>query len=200
LLVFLTHVSSVYGGIIANFQGRSFQSRDRVKAPRINSEITASPVRLIGSDGKQAGVVDIVKALGIARDAGLDLVEIAPAAKPPVCKVIDYGKYRYEQTKKQKDARKKQHNVQVKRVQLKPNIDTHDFNVKLSAGRRFIEAGHRVKVLITMRGRMVTRKDIADEVLTRMVESLSDIAVPDGSARMEGANNLSVVLVKKKGK
>lgn len=125
-------------------------------------------------------------------------MEIAPQAKPPVCKIIDYGKYRYEQTKKLKDARKKQHNVQVKRVQLSPNIDDHDFFVKIRAGRRFLESGHRVKAMVLMRGRMVTRKDLAEQVLTRMAEELSDIALIDGGTKLEGKNNLSMMLVKKK--
>ena len=164
----------------------------------MNDEITADNVRLIGSDGKQVGIVDIKKALSIAEEEELDLVEIAPAAKPPVCKVIDYSKYRYEQTKKLKDARKKQHNVQIKRIQLSPNIDIHDFNVKISAARRFLEVGHRVKAIVMMRGRMVTRRDLAEQVLTRMSEELSDIAILDGSTKMEGRNNLSMVLVKRK--
>ena len=153
---------------------------------------------MIGADSKQIGIVEIRKALDLANEEGLDLVEIAPKATPPVCKIIDYGKYRYEQTKKQKDARKKQHNVQLKRVQLSPNIDDHDFNVKIAAGRRFLESGHRVKVMVLMRGRMVTRKDLAEQVLTRMAEELSDIAVTDGDTRLEGRNNLSMILVKKK--
>ncbi len=153
---------------------------------------------MIGADSKQIGIVDIRKALDLADEAGLDLVEIAPQAKPPVCKIVDYGKYRYEQTKKQKDARKKQHNVQVKRVQLSPNIDDHDFNFKIAAGRRFLESGHRVKAIVFMRGRMVTRKDLAEQVLTRMAEELSDIAVIDGGTRLEGRNNLSMMLVRKK--
>ena len=164
----------------------------------MNDEITANTVRLIGADGKQVGVVKIREALAAADDAGLDLVEIAADAKPPVCKIIDYGKYRYEQTKKNKDARKKQHQVQIKRVQLSPNIDEHDFKVKVTAGRRFLEAGHRVKAMVLMRGRMITRKDFAEQVLLKMADELSDIAVPDGGTRMEGHNNLSMVLVRKK--
>lgn len=144
------------------------------------------------------GIIDIHEALVLAEEEGLDLVEIVPDAKPPVCKIIDYGKYRYEQTKKLKDARKRQHIVQVKRVQLSPNIDSHDFNVKVAAARRFLEHGHRVKALVMMRGRMVTRKDLAEEVLSRMADELSDIAIIDGGTRQETFNNLSMVFVKKK--
>lgn len=138
------------------------------------------------------------RALEAAAEVGLDLVEIAPQAKPPVCKIVDYGKYRYELTRKERDARKKQHTVQVKRVQLSPNIDDHDFHVKLNASRRFLEAGNRVKVIMLMRGRMAARRDLADEVITRFVEGLADIAKPEGAAKLEGINNLSLVLVKKK--
>jgi len=186
------------GGNISNLHGRDFHKREQVKSQRVNDEITAGTVRLIGADGKQVGIVDLHKALAAAEEAELDLVEIAPDASPPVCKIIDYGKYRYEQTKKQKDARKKQHNVQIKRVQLSSNIDVHDFNVKVAAARRFLTSGHRVKALVLMRGRMITRKDLAEQVLTRMAEELSDIAMLDGSTRMEGYNNLSMVLVRKK--
>ncbi len=165
---------------------------------RINDEIFAREVRLIGPDGKQVGVVDLQDALAAASEAELDLVEIAAQAKPPVCKIIDYGKYRYEQTKKLKDAKKRQHNVQLKRIQLSPNIDDHDFNVKITAARKFLEHGHRVKAMLFMRGRQITRKERAEEVLARMAEDLSDIAIIDGGTKMEGHNNLSMVLVKKK--
>ncbi|MCF7811050.1 translation initiation factor IF-3 [bacterium] len=164
----------------------------------MNEEITASKVRLIGADGEQIGIVNLRRALEDAENAGLDLVEIAPKADPPVCKVIDYGKFRYEQTKKLKDARKKQHNVQIKRIQLSPNIDDHDFFVKINAARKFLEHGHRVKALLMMRGRQITRKEKAEEVLARMSEELSDIAIIDGGTKMESRNSISMMLVKKK--
>jgi len=133
-----------------------------------------------------------------AENAELDLVEIAPKADPPVCKVIDYGKFRYEQTKKLKDARKKQHNVQVKCIKLSPNIDDHDFFVKINAARKFLDHGHRVKALLMMRGRQITRKERGEEVLARMAEELSDLAVIDGGTKMESRNSITMVLVKKK--
>src|SRR4030067_1004848 len=133
------------GGKMANYPERS--TKDSGKQPRVNEEIHAVRVRLIGADGKQVGIVNLREALANADDAGLDLVEIVPTADPPVCKVVDFGKFRYEQAKKEKDARKKQHVIHVKRVQLSPNIDTHDFEVKLAAARKFLEAGHRVKAI-----------------------------------------------------
>ena len=155
-------------------------------------------VRLIGADGEQVGVISLQEALAYAEEAGFDLVEIAPQAKPPVCKVIDYGKFRYEQTKKEKEARKKQHVVQIKKIRLTPNIDEHDFHVKVATARRFLEEGNRVKITLRMRGRQVTRPDLAEEVITQMVADLSDVANPEGRTKREGANNMSLVLTKKK--
>ncbi|MDP8228086.1 MAG: translation initiation factor IF-3 [Candidatus Electryoneaceae bacterium] len=164
----------------------------------MNTEIKAGQVRLIGSDGEQIGVVSLQEALAYVNEDGLDLVEIAPQAKPPVCKAIDYGKFRYEQTKKEKEARKKQHVVQVKKIRLTPNIDEHDFRVKVNTARRFLEEGNRVKITLRMRGRQVTRPDLAEEVITQMITDLSDIAKPEGRTKREGANNMSLVLVRKK--
>ncbi len=174
------------------------QSRDQNKGLRINDEIFAEKVRLIGPDSQQIGVVSLKEALNLADDYELDLVEIAPTAKPPVCKIIDYGKFRYEQSKKEKDARKKQHTVQVKKIRMSPNIDDHDFRVKMNMARRFIEEGNRVKATLFMRGRQVTRPEHAEQVLMRIVSELSDIAKADGTPKLEGRNNMSLLLVSKK--
>ena len=155
-------------------------------------------MRLVGADSKQVGIVNLRDALIMAETEGLDLVEIAPQANPPVCKIIDYGKYRYELSKKEKDARKRQHVVQVKKIRLSPNIDDHDFRVKVNKARQFIEEGNRVKATLLMRGRQVTRQDLAEEVLMRMASEMSDIAKTEGRPKLEGVNNLSLVLVKKK--
>ena len=178
--------------ISRNF-GRS--TRDLRKNPRYNDEIFAETVRLIGADGKQVGLVPLAKALAEAEIAGLDLVEIAPTAKPPVCKIIDYGKFRYEISKKEKDARKKQHIIQVKKIRMSPNIDDNDLRVKLGMARRFIAEGNRVKVTMFMRGRQVTKPELAEEVLMRIVSELSDISTAEGTPKLEGRNNLSLVLV-----
>lgn len=172
-------------------------NRDSGKNPRLNEEITGQ-VRLIGADGQQVGVLSAREALAHAVEAELDLVEIAPQAKPPVCKIIDYGKFRYEQSKKEKEARKKQHIVQVKKVRLSPNIDDHDFNVKVNMARKFLLEGNRVKAMLFMRGRQVTRPQIAEEVLMRVVSDVSDIAKPEGRPKLEGRNNMSILLVGKK--
>ena len=165
---------------------------------RINDEITAEKVRLIGPDSQQIGVVSVREALDLAEEYNLDLVEIAPTAKPPVCKVIDYGKFKYELSKKEKDARKKQHTVQVKKIRMSPNIDDHDFRVKINMARKFIEEGNRVKATLFMRGRQVTRPEHAEQVLVRIVAELADIAKADGTPKLEGRNNMSLLLVSKK--
>jgi len=154
-------------------------------------------VRLIGADGKQVGIVPLQKALEAAAEAGLDLVEIAAAANPPVCKVIDYGKYRYELTKKEKDNRKKQHVVQVKKIRFSPNIDDHDFGVKVAAARRFLEEGDRVKATLMLIGRQMTRQGRAEEVLHKMAAELADISKVEDGPKMEG-NTYSMLLVRKK--
>ncbi len=163
----------------------------------MNDEIVAPQVRLIGADGKQVGIVSNREALTAADDAQLDLVEIAPTANPPVCKVIDYGKYRYELTKKDKDNRKKQHIVQVKKIRFSTNIDDHDFTTKVNAARRFIEEGDRVKATLMLIGRQMTRKERAEEVLHKMAADLADVAKVEDGPRIEG-NTFSMLLVKKK--
>ena len=164
----------------------------------MNEEITGSKVRLIGADGSQIGVVDIRLAMSHADEAGLDLVEIAPQAKPPVCKIIDYGKFRYDLSKKEKDARKKQHTIQVKKVRMSPNIDQHDLDVKLNMARRFLNEGNRVKITMFMRGRQSARPELAKEVLMRIVEELSDISKPDGSPKLEGRSFMTINLLEKR--
>lgn len=171
--------------------------RDFSKNPRVNEEINANPVRLIGADNKQVGVVPLQQAFADAETAGLDLVEIAPTANPPVCKVIDYGKYRYELTKKDKDNRKKQHIVQVKKIRFSPNIDDHDFQTKVAAARRFLEEGDRVKATLMLTGRMMTRQSRAEEVLHKMANELTDLAKLEDGPRIEG-NTFSMLLVKRK--
>lgn len=163
----------------------------------MNEEITAPEVRLVGPDGKQIGIVRLSEAFALAEEKGLDLVEIVPQAKPPVCKVIDFSKYRYEQLKKEKDARKKQHVVVVKKIRFSSNIDDHDFKTKVDTARRFLEEGNRVKLTLLMRGRMITRREMAEKVLLRAAEELVDIAKTEGPPSMEGATNMSLVLVKK---
>ena len=163
----------------------------------INEQIRAKEVRLIGEEGEQLGVVSINEALAKASDAGLDLVLIAPTAKPPVCKIIDYGKYRYELARRDKEAKKKQKVIEVKEVRLSPNIDTNDLNTKVSSARKFLEKGNKVKVALRFRGREMTRMNSSKYILDDFAEALSDVAVIDKTSKAEGRNLIMFLSAKK---
>jgi len=143
-------------------------------------------VRLIGSHGEQIGIMNSREALRMAREEELDLVMIAPAAKPPVCKIIDYGKYRYEMARREKDARKKQKTIDIKEVRISPNIEENDLNTKANAARKFLEKGDKVKVSLRYRGREMSHMSQTKHVLDDFAERLSDIAVIDKPSKMEG--------------
>lgn len=163
----------------------------------INEQIRDNEVRLIGADGTQLGIMSAREAQKIADEAGLDLVKIAPTAKPPVCKVIDYGKYRYEQSRKEKDARKKQKIVELKEIRLSPNIDTNDLNTKMNAARKFLGKGDKVKVTMRFRGREMAHMNNSRHILEEIAEELSDIATVEKAPKVEG-RTLSMVLAEKK--
>jgi translation initiation factor IF-3 len=139
------------------------------------------------------GVMSVGQGIAVAEEAGLDLVEVSPTAKPPVCKVLDFGKYKYEQQKKASEARKKQKTVDVKEVKMRPNIEDHDYGVKLKNARRFIKAENKVKVTLRFRGREMAHKDIAADLLKRFVDDLSDIAKVDLAPKMEGRQMIMVL-------
>ncbi len=160
---------------------------------RINREIRSKQVRVIATDGSQLGVITVEEALGIASAEGLDLVEIVPNSVPPVCKVIDYGKYRYDQTKREKESKKAQHQIKVKEVKLKPNIDEHDFQTKLNRARDFIAKGNKVKVSCFFRGREVTHPEVGEKVVRRMCVELEDVSQPESPMKLMG-RSLNVVL------
>lgn len=152
----------------------------------VNERIRAKEVRLIGKDGDQIGVVPRGRALEVAEEAGLDLVLVSPQAKPPVARVLDYGKYRYEQQKREQAARRNQKVQNTKEIRLSPTIDDHDFNTKLRQGRKFIERGDKVRVSIRFRGRAITHRDIGQDVLERFAKETDDIADVETKAKMEG--------------
>lgn len=160
---------------------------------RINREIRAQRVRVIDKDGSQLGVLTLIDALSRAEAAGLDLVEISPSADPPVCKIIDYGKYRYQQTKKEKESKKSQHQVKVKEIKVKPNTDEHDLLTKLRHAREFIGKGNKVRITCMFRGREMMHPEFGEKVVKRMCRDLADIATAESPAKMLG-RNLSVVL------
>ena len=152
----------------------------------INEQIRDREVRLIGENGEQLGIMSARDAFKLAQEAELDLVKIAPTAKPPVCKIIDYGKYRYELARKEKEARKKQKVIDVKEVRLSPNIDTNDLNTKVGAARKFLEKGDKVKVTLRFRGREMAHMFKSKYILDDFAEKLADIATVDKPAKVEG--------------
>ncbi|MBN1970617.1 MAG: translation initiation factor IF-3 [Candidatus Delongbacteria bacterium] len=164
----------------------------------MNEDIDYPEVRLIDSDGTQLGVVSSKEANKIAIDKQLDLIEIAPTAKPPVCKIMDYGKYRYEQTRKEKDNKKKQHTVSVKQIRImSANIDDNDILIKSKSARKFIEEGNKVKVFLQFRGREIIHKELGFAVLKKFYESLEDIAKFDSEIKAEGVRRIMMILAKK---
>jgi translation initiation factor IF-3 len=152
----------------------------------INEQIRDKEVRVIGEDGEQLGIMSSREALKMAQEAELDLVKIAPTAKPPVCKIIDYSKYRYETARKEKEAKKKQKTVEIKEVRLSPNIDTNDLNTKVSAARKFISKGDKVKVTLRFRGREMSHMANSKHILDDFAEKMADVAVVDKPAKVEG--------------
>ena len=163
----------------------------------INEQIRDREIRLIGEDGQQLGIMSSREAMKIAREAELDLVKIAPQAKPPVCKIIDYGKYRYELARKEKEAKKKQKTIEVKEVRLSPNIDSNDLNTKIASARKFIEKGNKVKVTLRFRGREMAHVQSSRHILDEFAQALEDIALVDKPAKMEG-RSMAMFLTEKR--
>lgn len=163
---------------------------------RINEEIRAREVRVIGSDGEQLGIMSGREAQQLAYEKHLDLVEIAPTAKPPVCRIMDYGKYRYEQQKREKESRKKQKTFDIKEVKLCPGIEEHDFNVKFKNAVRFLEDGDKVKVTIMFRGRELSHPELGEVLLNKMAAQLKEMAVVERQPKLEGKNMIMIVAPK----
>lgn len=165
---------------------------------QINEQINDRELRVIGEDGQQLGIMSSAQALRLAEEAGLDLVKIAPNAVPPVVKIIDFSKYRYEQRRKEKEQKKKQNVIEVKEVRLTPNIDTNDLNTKVSAARKFLEKGNKVKVSLRFRGRELSRMNQSMHILTDFADTLSDIAQVDKPSKAEGRSLVMILSPKKK--
>ena len=163
----------------------------------INEQIRDKEVRLIGEDGEQLGIMSAKEAQKLAEEAGLDLVKIAPTAKPPVCKIVDYGKYKYEQTRKEKEAKKKQKVIDVKEIRLSPNIDTNDLNTKVNAARKFLSKGDKVKVTLRFRGREMAHMNSSKHILDDFAEELKDIAVVEKAPKVEG-RSMTMFLTEKR--
>jgi len=158
------------------------------KEVRVNDRIRIPTVRVIGPDGEQVGILAIREALAYAQERQLDLVEVSPTARPPVCRVMDFGKYKYEQNKKLQKARKKQHVTHLKEVKLRPKIEEHDYRFKVNNGRRFLELHDKVKFTVTFRGREMAHTDAGFRLLDKVVKDLEDVGQVENPARLEGRN------------
>lgn len=163
----------------------------------INEQIRDKEIRLIGENGEQLGIMSAREALKIAEEAELDLVKIAPTAKPPVCKIVDYSKYKYEQLRREKEAKKKQKTVEIKEIRLTPNIDINDLNTKMNSARKFITKGDRVKVTLRFRGREMAHMSASKHILDDFAENLSDIATVEKAPKVEGRSMTMFLTVKR---
>ena len=166
---------------------------------QLNEEIRDKEIRLIGDTGEQLGIMSAAEALNIAEERGLDLVKISPQAQPPVCKLMNYGKYKFEQSKREKEARKNQHVVEIKEIRMSPGIDVGDFNTKLKNAQKFLADGNRVKVSVRFRGREMAHTEIGRDLLTKFAEQCAEVATMDKAAKMEG-RSMTMFLSPKSGK
>lgn len=172
------------------------QTPPKNDGPRVNREIDARTIRLVGADGEMVGVVSLRDGLIMAEEAGLDLVEVSPNAEPPVCKILDYGKFKYEAQKKKNEAKKKQKVIEVKEIKLRPNIDDNDYMVKMRNMRKFLEEGDKVKVTLRFRGRELAHQDLGMKVLERVKVELDDLGKVEQHPKMEGRQMVMVIAPK----
>ncbi|MBO5210223.1 MAG: translation initiation factor IF-3 [Lachnospiraceae bacterium] len=177
--------------------GFIFEEGKAISELFINEQIRDKEVRVIGEDGEQLGIMSPKEALKLAEEAGVDLVKIAPTAKPPVCKIVDYGKFKYEQTRKEKEAKKKQKVIEIKEIRLSPNIDTNDLNTKVNAAKKFITKGDRVKVTLRFRGREMAHMNSSKHILDDFAQALADIAVVEKAPKVEG-RSMTMFLAEKR--
>lgn len=169
------------------------QTPPKNDGPRVNREIDVRSIRLVGADGEMIGVVTLREGLTMAEEAGLDLVEVSPNADPPVCKILDFGKFKYEDQKKKNAARKKQKVIEVKEIKLRPNIDDHDYDVKMRSMIKFLEEGDKVKVTLRFRGRELAHQDLGMKVLEKVKEDLDALGKVEQLPKMEGRQMVMVI-------
>ena len=170
-----------------------FDAAPTREGPRVNSQIAVPSVRLVDEGGAMVGVVPLREALQMAADVGLDLVEISPNAEPPVCKILDYGKFKYEAQKKKNEARKKQKVIEVKEIKMRPGIDDHDYDVKMRAMKTFFEEGNKVKVTLRFRGREMAHQELGTRLLNRVKEDTTKMAKIESEPRMEGRQMVMIL-------
>lgn len=173
------------------------RSRNPRDVPQINEKIRFPKIRLIGSDGEQLGIMSPAEALKLAEERELDLVLVSDKADPPVCRIIDYGKYKFEQEKRAREARKRQHNAEVKEVKMRYKIDDHDYNVRVKSAHRFLTSGDKVKATVMFRGREIQHSDLAEDLLRRMARDLEEVAEIQQAPKREGRNMMMMLSPKK---
>jgi len=186
-----------YGNDGIDRQGKYLWRCTTISELFINEQIRDKEIRVIGADGEQLGIMTPAEAMKLAEEAGVDLVKIVPTAKPPVCKVVDYGKYKYELARKDKEAKKKQKTIEIKEIRLSPNIDTNDLNTKISAARKFLSKGDKVKITLRFRGREMAHMGASKHILDEFAEKLSDISVIEKPAKIEG-RSMTMFLTEKR--
>ncbi len=160
---------------------------------KVNREIRAPKVRVISHTGEQVGIISLYEALAMAEEQGLDLVEIVPGSNPPVCKIMNFGKFRYDQSKREKESKKAQHQIKVKEIKLKPNIDTHDLETKTRHARDFLASGNKVKITCAFRGREMMHSDIGEKIVRQMCQDLEDVSTSESPLKMMGRMLLVVL-------
>ena len=178
---------------MSSFKPNYFQRRSRPQGPKANEKIRAIDVQVIGSDGNNLGTLPLNKAIQIAKDEGLDLIEIAPNAKPPVCKIMDMGKYKYDLQKKANVAKKKQKTVSLKEIKLRPGTDVHDYNFKIKNARKFIEKGDKVKFTVKFKGREMQHTQLGKNLMNKIIEETKDIGKIESHPKFEGRQMVMII-------
>jgi translation initiation factor IF-3 len=163
---------------------------------RVNERIRVPQVRVIGEDGEQIGILPAREALMLAQEKGLDLVEVSPTARPPVCRIMDYGKFKYEQSRRARKAKKKQHVVQLKEIKMRPKIEDHDYDFKIQHAREFLQERHKVKLTVTFRGREMAHQELGTKLVERALAALAEMGTPETSVRSEGRTLVVIVMPK----
>lgn len=185
-------------GSVSNPSGGDFSqgprgAKERIDEPRVNRRIRVPEIRVIGEDGEQLGIMPTIQALRRAESVSLDLVEVQPRAKPPVCKIMDYGKYKYEQSRKNAESKKKQQQIELKEVKFRPKTGEHDFDVKVKNLKKFLEKGNKGKVTVMFRGREIVHPEMGREMLNRVIQALGEEAIIEQSPRLEGRQMVMIV-------
>ena len=178
---------------MADFKQNYFQKRTKDKGPRSNNRISSPDVQVIASDGENLGIISTNEAISMAKNQGLDLIEIAPNANPPVCKILDFGKFKYQAQKKASTAKKKQKEITLKEVKMRPGIDVHDYNFKVKAAQKFIAAGDKVKFTVKFKGREMQHTELGKDLMNRIIEETKDIAKVESQPKFEGRQMIMII-------